>query len=421
MFATDGSLRITTVDGTAYTGLFAADGSMNGVIVAADAAGYGIYHPCGALRIVDSTGATGSAAPNGAIYVTLDTLGALTAPVLTLTSGETDDPPSFDCDLTDAIVDDIIWLRWYSDAGCTTLVDEVSNTIDAGEEATQTAAFTTAEWGNGTWYAKAFHTRTGWTDGVSAAVETVINVPSFTTPADLFGVGDDGIWIDFSDATNIFSDAGITQITNGGAIYRVLDKSGNGYIYDQATVADRPAWNSAGYADVGTWDRLRSSTPLFGGVIPNNCTVFVLIQLDNTSSGRFTAMGPASGDNPQWNPLATSFTNLNASIKNSAGTSLVSAGNLATGFWTTSKIIRGITFESGVGATPYTDSTPLTPASFTVSGTVSGLVSHSIGTGDTNGGLATVASDGKYYQLFIINRILTNTEINNLVTYFGTK
>lgn len=53
VYNSDGSIHTTTVPGTSWTGLYAADGSVN--VVVDDAGHNGPYHPCGALRINSST------------------------------------------------------------------------------------------------------------------------------------------------------------------------------------------------------------------------------------------------------------------------------------------------------------------------------------------------------------------------------
>ena len=69
MFTADGKLRVTIVSGTTRTGLYAANGGYNVVITQATDSNTGLYHPCGALRVVESTSNTGVYAPNGAFFV----------------------------------------------------------------------------------------------------------------------------------------------------------------------------------------------------------------------------------------------------------------------------------------------------------------------------------------------------------------
>jgi hypothetical protein len=65
-YASDGSVRVTLVDGVTYVGRYASDGSIN---VTLDTAGFGIYHPSGAIRGTNvPSGATGIYASNGGYY-----------------------------------------------------------------------------------------------------------------------------------------------------------------------------------------------------------------------------------------------------------------------------------------------------------------------------------------------------------------
>lgn len=60
------------------------------------------------------------------------------------------------------------------------------------------------------------------------------------TPANISGLK---LWIDFSDADTLFTDAGSTPVSSDGdAIYQANDKSGNGNHVLQATSAYRPSY-----------------------------------------------------------------------------------------------------------------------------------------------------------------------------------
>lgn len=65
IYNSDGTIATTTVPGSSYTGLHAADGSIN--IVLNDASHTGVYHPCGALRVNSATGST-TYDPSGGYY-----------------------------------------------------------------------------------------------------------------------------------------------------------------------------------------------------------------------------------------------------------------------------------------------------------------------------------------------------------------
>lgn len=69
LYAADGSLRISVVDGTTYVGRYAADGSMN--VVKSDGSTYtGLHHPSGAMYVVPTTSPIVSIQhPSGGWYV----------------------------------------------------------------------------------------------------------------------------------------------------------------------------------------------------------------------------------------------------------------------------------------------------------------------------------------------------------------
>lgn len=70
IISSDGKIRVTVVSGSTLTGLYAADGSYNVVVVSSSATPVGLYHTCGAIRVVETASGLGVYAPNGAWYVT---------------------------------------------------------------------------------------------------------------------------------------------------------------------------------------------------------------------------------------------------------------------------------------------------------------------------------------------------------------
>lgn len=104
IYAADGSINVTVVDGTTRTGLYAADGSWN--VVLSDGVGFaGVYHPCGGYNVTVLTGGPeGIFATDGSLFVqetpytysgglkvtvVSGSLSGFDAPVLTWTSDET--------------------------------------------------------------------------------------------------------------------------------------------------------------------------------------------------------------------------------------------------------------------------------------------------------------------------------------------
>lgn len=56
LYSADGTINTTVVDGSTFTGLYAADGSIN--VVLDDTTYKGVYHPCGAFRVNSGTGSS---------------------------------------------------------------------------------------------------------------------------------------------------------------------------------------------------------------------------------------------------------------------------------------------------------------------------------------------------------------------------
>ena len=69
IYAADGSINVTVVDGSVRTGVYAANGSWN-VIEAPGGTPVGAYHPCGALYVtVVTSGLVGHYAADGSMNV----------------------------------------------------------------------------------------------------------------------------------------------------------------------------------------------------------------------------------------------------------------------------------------------------------------------------------------------------------------
>lgn len=71
VYAADGSLNVTVVDGSTRTGIYAANGSLNVVLAPSPVtAPVGAYHPCGAWYVtVAPSGVHPIRAPDGSLYV----------------------------------------------------------------------------------------------------------------------------------------------------------------------------------------------------------------------------------------------------------------------------------------------------------------------------------------------------------------
>lgn len=70
LYNADGQEQVTIISGTTFTGLYAADGSKNGVIAPAVTGLIGSYHPCGAYWVTVTTNpSAGPYAPDGSRYI----------------------------------------------------------------------------------------------------------------------------------------------------------------------------------------------------------------------------------------------------------------------------------------------------------------------------------------------------------------
>lgn len=74
LYATDGSVNVTVVNGSTSTGIYASDGSIN-VVVATGGIYLGAYHPCGAWWVTvaptPSVVPNPLRAPDGSLYVSV--------------------------------------------------------------------------------------------------------------------------------------------------------------------------------------------------------------------------------------------------------------------------------------------------------------------------------------------------------------
>lgn len=72
IYAADGSINVSVVDGTTLTGRYAADGSLN-IVLSDGSSLVGVNHPCGAMwATVTDSSTPYRYAPDGSIYVTTD-------------------------------------------------------------------------------------------------------------------------------------------------------------------------------------------------------------------------------------------------------------------------------------------------------------------------------------------------------------
>ena len=120
-------------------------------------------------------------------------------------------------------------------------------------------------------------------------------------PSDLAGLI---LWVDFSDATTLFTDAGVTPVSgDGDAIYQANDKSGVGNHLVQATVAKRPTYkvNIQNSLSIGRCDGGDAMQVIFAGASAQPQTIFT-VHYDRAAEGTSHNIynGIASGNRHQF-------------------------------------------------------------------------------------------------------------------------
>lgn len=174
----DGYLRVTSVTGNSWTGLYAPDGSFNVVIVGKNDANTGLYHPCGAMRAVAATSEVGMTAPSGAFYMEGLTV-SYDPPVLTWNLDTEDFSPDFTAVFDyRASTGQSVLLQFASDYQFTTDLVSYPHVITADEIAGGLLSIDVVSLDYGTWYARLSHEDSDWSN-IEAIVYPSVNAGSF--------------------------------------------------------------------------------------------------------------------------------------------------------------------------------------------------------------------------------------------------
>jgi hypothetical protein len=110
-------------------------------------------------------------------------LAAPATPTLTLTSATTDNTPDFTCDANGDLVEgDTVRFQYSTDSGFAG-ASEITNTIDAAEDAANSFNFSTGVLANNTWYFRARterpgHTSSAWSNTVSETIAAAVGISS---------------------------------------------------------------------------------------------------------------------------------------------------------------------------------------------------------------------------------------------------
>jgi hypothetical protein len=435
LYAADGSLNVTVVDGSTLTGLYAANGSYN--VVEVDGITLtGLYHPCGAYNVyvasADWTG--GSIHPCGALVVSTTpyykntnkitavsgTLGGVdVALVLTWTSGTGTLTPTFT--LSGAIEEgDAITLSIYSDAGLTTLVDSDVNVVEAAEVLAGTLDFPgIGALPAGAYWAVATLAATGRSGTSNTETKTLVSF----TPDDLFAGGEKGFWLDASDLSTLWQDtAGTSAVTaDGQTVKRWTDKSGQSHAFTEAT--NGPLYKTDGSKHWllfdGTNDKLGEGASNMTNAI-SAMTVWVAINAtaDATNKRIFGVLSSSFTFRTLMLLTGSEFLRVySARVDGDAADSIIAS---ASSSGADKIVIAELDFANN-DAFIYDSTTTLN----------SNTSFWSSGAGNTNASnhselrISSDAGDepfdGRIYQMLVINRLLTAGEKTNLGAYFATK
>lgn len=245
------------------------------------------------------------------------------------------------------------------------------------------------------------------------------------TPADLFTGGYGGIWLDFSDATKGFSDAGVTQITNGGTVQQWNDSSGNGNTMSQATAGSRPSWTNTGYTTFdGTADHLAASGALDLYNSAAGVSVFALVKANGAANTAICGEGRNDNTNTVYSlfhsdPIVSST---HTALMRSDGnvTNYANTTDLQTSVLDNTKRRLGVTVNTAQDSiTPYSAGSAGTPVAGAASGTYTpntfavGCIKRT-----TNSFLCNIP---ELYQLIIVKKVMSAGEISSLDTWLQTK
>jgi hypothetical protein len=254
-------------------------------------------------------------------------------------------------------------------------------------------------------------------DGIATASEG-----EAFSPLSLFASGEEGAWYDPSDLTTLWTDtAGTTQATVGDAVARMDDKSGNGNHATQATAAARPILRQSGslyYLEFdGVDDFLYSQTNILG-VDPSAASAFYAFEVGNTNTFQaicsMTDDGFSGGDS-----YFLTRVNNTESLQH-----YVAFNTVNQYIATTQQLLVDTPYVSGLSTTSGSQAARLNGVEYSTGTEIvvpKTLLSLGIGSqmdSDLSGGLYL---NGVVYSTFVISRVLTATETQNLETYLADK
>jgi hypothetical protein len=232
------------------------------------------------------------------------------------------------------------------------------------------------------------------------------------TPADLFGPGDDGVWIDLSDQSTLFKDIAGTEPVEalGDPVRRIVNKSGKPYDYtlDQTTP---PTWEedeTGSYLLFGSASRMRCNMPI--PFTPNWTVITRLRRSGVTSSYPVAQLDGRAATSDYIDIFAQSSSRVQLRVRAGSASIAEVTSTSANGSFSDSApimlrhVVRQIPGDhsqrlDGVGSGSGPDVTSLFPSTLSAGVEVRDLLSNS----SNNDGM-------RMYGRFVINRALTDEE-----------
>lgn len=234
------------------------------------------------------------------------------------------------------------------------------------------------------------------------------------------GGGYGGEWIEArNDAGNWQDSAGTIAAAVDNPIGKAGDLSPNLKHVAQSTSGSRPMLRVDGngkkrFALDGVDDFLQHNAAT--GYAAGVCSIFATVA--GVPGITNVAVGEGNAGLGQYCPIragASAASSLQPYLRNDAGTAILNAVRATNAFLSTPTVVGVV--DTGSQLTGYVNGVAGTSAAYTRSGALAGM-SFLVGSRQSNG---SSHFTGYIYNVFKVDRVLTPTEIGQLVTYLGAQ
>jgi hypothetical protein len=230
-------------------------------------------------------------------------------------------------------------------------------------------------------------------------------------PSDVSGLQ---FWLK-ADA-GVYSDAGVTPAANGATVQQWNDQSGNGWNLTQATAGNRPTYRSSAFGGTGlvqlsTDDFMTNTAATF----PNGATAITAFMLTTHNATGISWVfglgdGVAGGSMDHFRTGATSRTYTTNLTPN--------GGAFASPNWLTEVWYDGGQATNALKLREYINGRLLTLTFVsTIASSLAAVNGARVGSSEAAGGGLANGWTGKLHEFLVYNRVLTNTERDNVRAY----